>query len=251
MRKPTQLDRELKAWGGRVNRDLPPADKHPPFPHSIRLDAKPRPAARPGRTPFFAPLGLAGLALAALLLFLWSGERPKDPPSVPVGTLESPDNEFFSQKPFFEEIARLFQGHSVWISGENAAMILEVEADPVSARRPDVVLRMEIERQSEEGSWQTVWRRDVLAHENQWTEAPRPGSVRESVSVWVHSLAENTWLVESHFVLPGLHDLEARKQITLSGGDSPEQASHTELGGGLRMVHRLMPLQAVEWKDNV
>ncbi len=249
MHKPDPVNRELKAWGNRINRDLPPVDIQPPIAQAPRLDPSPR---RSGfRVPALAPFGFAGLALAVVLLWVWSVRRPDSPPPPSVADTPSTENGFTVQKAFFQEIARLFQGHSVWISGDPAAMLLDVEPTPISSQKPELVLRMEIERQSEEGTWQTVWQRDVLAHENHWTQAPAAISGHETVSVWIHSLAANIWLVESHFLLPGIQDLEARKQITLTGSGAPADSEPIALGGGLRLVQRLMPLHTAEWGDNV
>ncbi len=253
MRKHNEMDKDLKRWGMRVDRALPPMETEPPpCPQNTLRPAPVRPGkAGGGFFPHWTPAyAWAGLALAAGVVFLLNKPFPRDPDAADVQTVEPSGDDFTDRIPYYREIARLFQGHAVWIPGDNPDVILEIEESPEPYRTANLVLRVEIQRESEDGVWTPVWRRELLARDSHWVDGRSRAESGESFSVWIHDLAGDRWFVESHLDLPSLDGLRASKQVTLATDATNTANAQTELGPGLRMVHRLMPIHPSTSEDN-
>lgn len=249
MRKSSRLDHDLKKWRDDIHQALPPLGTDIPFfPRPVSQESQDRAHVQPQF--WFLRWAGAGLVIAALMILLWSGQRTPTPTTQDSWVVDASRSDFLSLLSYYREVARLFQGHSVWILGDNASAELDIEESLNGTQIADVVLRLEIQRKSEDGSWAPLWHRDVLARENVWLDSSSPLKSDESVSVWIHGLSNGNWFVESHLELPVLEGGQTSRQVTLSTDATHSAEALTELGPGMRLVHRLMMLNPVHTGGN-
>jgi len=225
MRESSDIDKQLKAWSEAVDHEL--ADKTPPAPRipSVLPDTPRRPLL----------LFPALLAAAALLTVFLAGPHlsrlPEEVPAAP----ELAANGFETMKPYFQELARLFPGRVLWLSGDGTD--LEVKEPDFPSGGEALVLRVELQEEGPDGTWRSVWQQDVLTQGETWVDAPG-----DAASFWIVGLERGSWLVETHLKLPALFGNPVRKQLTLRHGAGSSSREQVEIAPGLRMVQRLLPL---------
>lgn len=231
MRKSPELDPILKAWSGKIDQEL--NGKAPPVP---RLPDEGSSCATHRRLLLFPAL----LAAAALLAVYLAGPRRSAPPEPSESATAQLENGFEALKPFFQELVRLFPHQTLWLSGEGTG--LEMQGPGSAEGRQRIVLRVELQQEGPDGSWNPIWQRDVLTHEESWVDMQAQPASQESASFWVVGLETDTWLVETHLRIPGNPAGSVRKQLTLRRSSSLAADAQVEISPGVRMVQRLLPL---------
>jgi|GEM_PF-2604447 len=142
----------------------------------------------------------------------------------------------------YGELSRLFPDRSVWVDGtdEKLDIGMSEKVDAYTGMR--MVVRVEVQRKSEEGRWSRVWKRDVLTAEDVRVQSGSSEQNEGQLDVWIQPLAAGQWILECHLDLPPPYGIRFRRKTALEADAGGEVMRRMALGDDLRLVQKLVPL---------
>jgi len=212
-----RLDQVLRDW---ASQQRPAPDRLETLGKRI-LDAAEGPDDRPvpaaptrgawtGRLAWFAAGAAAAVVAAAVVLHLWSPNKPDESDHRSVATTE-PTEPIPAEARFdaaglarrarlFGEMQRVFDDNLAWVAESNGDVLLGVE--PEARPSPDdgkpIVVRLLVMTRK---PGQTAWTRgqsiDLIVRDQELVEVAPPKSGNESLAVWAFRLPDGTIAVDT------------------------------------------------------
>jgi len=238
-----KIDRLLGDWSSGERADLEHLDRLAeriksaidahvaPDPQYGPLTA-PLPATNAGwRTPLtWFSLGVAASVLVTGLGIAWFVAREK-----PIVLPESAESTAFAQidagqihnrATLFRELNDFYAGNLAWMAEVDGRVVLRVDSSKIGspsspvqgnvARERSVTVRVVVvARAAGDERWQTLWKADVMAENDQFVQIGPSDGAKHDLSVWAHMLPDGSVAVDTSI------SLEAGNQDSYSGVQRP------------------------------